>query len=77
LRTLIQMDSRPSQQEYEPARVSQSYALLGDTEQAFLWLNKAYEARFGLEFIKVNPAWDSIRSDPRYIKLLRRIGLPQ
>jgi eukaryotic-like serine/threonine-protein kinase len=77
LRTLIQMDSRPSQQEYDPARVSQSYALLGDPKQAFFWLDKAYEARFGLEFIKVNPAWDSIRSDPRYIKLLRRIGLPQ
>jgi len=76
LRTLIQMDSRPSQQEYDPARVSQSYALLGDTEQAFLWLDKAYEARFGLEFIKVDPAWDSIRSDPRYADLLRRIGLP-
>jgi 2-oxo-4-hydroxy-4-carboxy--5-ureidoimidazoline (OHCU) decarboxylase len=29
--------------------------LLGDKEHALLWLNKAYDARFGLSFIKVNP----------------------
>jgi eukaryotic-like serine/threonine-protein kinase len=77
LRTQIQINSNPSPKEYYPARVAQSYILLGDKEQAFVWLDKAYDARSGLNFIKVNPTWDPIRSDARFIDLLRRIGLPQ
>jgi hypothetical protein len=77
LRTMIQIDSNPSAKGYYPARVAQSYVLLGDKEQALMWLDKAYDARFGLDFIKVNPTWDSIRSDPRFADLLRRMGLPQ
>jgi serine/threonine protein kinase/tetratricopeptide (TPR) repeat protein len=77
LRTVIQINSNPSPKEYYPARVAQSYMLLGDKEQALVWLDKAYDARSGLNFIKVNPTWDSIRSDPRFGDLLRRMGLPQ
>jgi tetratricopeptide (TPR) repeat protein len=77
LRTMIQIHGNPSPREYYPARVAESYMLLGDKEQALVWLNKAYDAHFGLSFIKVNPTWDSIRSDSRYADLLRRMGLPQ
>jgi eukaryotic-like serine/threonine-protein kinase len=77
LRTMIQIYGNPSPKEYYPARVAEAYVLLGEKEQALVWLNKAYDARFGLNFIKVNPTWDSIRSDPRYADLLRRMGLPQ
>jgi len=53
------------------------YAGLGDKEQAFAWLNKAYEERSsGLYLLKVDPIWDPLRSDPRFSDLLRRIGLP-
>jgi tetratricopeptide (TPR) repeat protein len=75
LRTMIQINSNPSAKGYYPARVAGSYVLLGDKEQALVWLDKAYDARFGLDFIKVNPAWDAIRSDPRFADLLRRMGL--
>jgi hypothetical protein len=51
--------------------------LLGGKEQALVWLNKAYDAHFGLSFITVDPTWDSIRSDPRYEHLLRRMGLAE
>ena len=77
LQTMIQIHGNPSPGEYYPARVAESYMLLGDKEHALLWLNKAYDARFGLSFIKVNPTWDSIRSDSRYADLLHRMGLPQ
>jgi hypothetical protein len=77
LRTVIRINSNPSPKEYYAARVAQSYMLLGDNEQAFVWLDKAYNARSGLNVIKVNPTWDSIRSDPRFGDLLRRMGLPQ
>ena len=77
LRTMIQVNSDPSPKEYHPARVAEGYILLDDKDQALVWLNKAYDAHFGLNFIKVNPTWDSIHSDPRYADLLHRMGLPQ
>jgi TolB-like protein/DNA-binding winged helix-turn-helix (wHTH) protein/Flp pilus assembly protein TadD len=52
------------------------YAGLGDKDQAFTWLEKAYEERtFFLIWLKVEPRFDSLRDDPRYKDLLRRIGL--
>jgi serine/threonine protein kinase/Tfp pilus assembly protein PilF len=77
LRTMIQIYGNPSPKEYYPVRVAEGHMLLGDKELALVWLNKAYDARFGLTFIKINPMWDSIRSDPRFADLLRRMGLPQ
>ncbi len=55
----------------------QLYAALGDKQEAFKWLQKAYEARDGqLGFLKVNPFMDSLRSDPRFQDLLRRMNFP-
>ena len=54
------------------------YAQLGDKDNAFLWLERAYENRdFFLTFVKVDPQMDPLRSDPRFKDLLTRIGLPQ
>jgi TolB-like protein len=77
LRTTIQINGNPSSKHYDPAAVAQGYTLLGNRDQAFAWLDKAYEARLGLNFIKVNPVWDNLRSDPRFTDVLRRMGLPQ
>ncbi len=53
------------------------YAGLGEKDQAFVWLEKAYEERSSpLYMLKVDPKWDPLRSDPRFNDLLRRIGLP-
>jgi len=52
------------------------YAGLGDKDEAFAWLEKGYEERSTpLYFLKVDPIWDPLRSDPRFNDLLRRIGL--
>ncbi|HSE38713.1 MAG TPA: tetratricopeptide repeat protein, partial [Blastocatellia bacterium] len=52
------------------------YAGLEDRDQAFAWLEKAAEERFVvLASLKVDPVFDSLRSDPRFDKLLRRMGL--
>jgi len=52
------------------------YAGLGEKDQAFTWLEKAYEERSGfLPNLKVNPIWDPLRSDPRFADLIRRVGL--
>lgn len=53
------------------------YAVLGDKEHAFAWLEKAYQQRtHGMPFLKEDPTWDDIRSDPRFADLERRVGLP-
>jgi eukaryotic-like serine/threonine-protein kinase len=67
-----------SSQKYVPARgVAEIYIGLGDKQNAFAWLDKAMEQRNGWLFhIKSNPRYDSLRSDPRYADLVRRIGLP-
>ena len=58
--------------------VAAVYAGLGDKEQAFAWLEKDFQARSGdLVRIKWYPAFDSIRNDPRFKDLLKRIGIPE
>ena len=50
---------------------------MGDANQAFEWLDKAYEERSGfLPYIKCDRRFNPLHSDPRYQKLLERIGLP-
>ena len=56
--------------------IAYDYASLGDKEQTFAWLDKAAaEKSGGLEFIKIVAALDPWRKDPRYLDLLKRIGL--
>ena len=52
------------------------YAALGNNDAAFEYLDKAYASRnFFLPFLKVDPALDPLRSDPRFAALLKRIGV--
>jgi TolB-like protein/Tfp pilus assembly protein PilF len=52
------------------------YFALGENDQGFKWLDKAYEdLDGGLYNIKVNPFYDSVRSDPRFTALLKKMGL--
>jgi serine/threonine protein kinase/tetratricopeptide (TPR) repeat protein len=54
------------------------YAGLGDKDQAFAWLEKDFQARSGLlSRTRWWVSFESLRSDPRYADLLRRMGLPQ
>jgi len=68
-----------SVRQYVPAdRIALIYAGLGDKDEAFAWLEKAYDERsFNMTWLKVEPRWDSLRSDPRFADLVRRLGLPQ
>jgi TolB-like protein/DNA-binding winged helix-turn-helix (wHTH) protein/Flp pilus assembly protein TadD len=50
------------------------YMGLGEKDQAIAWLEKAYEERFNPSVLR-RPAFDPLRSDPRFQNLLRRIGL--
>jgi serine/threonine protein kinase/Tfp pilus assembly protein PilF len=61
---------------YFPYQVAEDYARLGDKEAAFTWLHRCFEERAGMNFVKFDPAFDSLHSDPRFADLLRRMGLP-
>jgi hypothetical protein len=59
-----------------PPALANVYIGLGDKDQAFFWLEKAYQGRsYYLAYLKVFPADDPLRSDPRLDDLLRRMGL--
>ena len=61
-----------------PTLLVQIYIGLGETDQAFKCLEEIYAGRYPLMlYLKVDPAFDSVRSDPRFADLLRRVGLPQ
>ena len=50
--------------------------VLGEKDEAFTWLEKAFQDRdMRLCRLKVDPRWDSMRSEPRFIEMLKRIGL--
>ncbi len=67
-----------SKESFVPALfVALVYAGLEDKDQAFTWLEKAYEERFNrLAYLKVEALWDPLRSDTRFAALLRRVGIP-
>jgi tetratricopeptide (TPR) repeat protein len=52
------------------------YTGLGDKDRAFEWLEKGYEQRTQYVYrLKREPMFDSLRSDPRYAELLRKMNL--
>ena len=75
MKIIEQLEAR-DQNHSADANIALSYVGLGDQDQAIDWLNKAYEARFNPSIL-MRPAFDPLRSDARYMDLLRRIGLLQ
>ncbi|MFX0198907.1 MAG: FlgO family outer membrane protein [Candidatus Hodarchaeota archaeon] len=56
--------------------IAWSYTGLGEIEQAFVWLERAYEEHSPMFInLKVDPRFDSVRSDPRLKALLKKVGL--
>lgn len=68
-----------SKTEYVSAyEIAAIYAGLGDRDRAFDWLQKAYEERSSfLVYCRIDPRMRSLRSDPRFQDLLRRMNFPQ
>jgi TolB-like protein/DNA-binding winged helix-turn-helix (wHTH) protein len=72
-------------QAFVPVNIAEAYAILGDKDRAFYWLEQAYARHdigmastdMEMYFLKTDFLFDPIRTDPRFKDLLRRIGLPQ
>jgi len=60
-----------------PYSIASVYARLGDKEQTLSWLEKAYREHDAyVVYLKIDPQFDSFRSEARVVDLMRRIGLP-
>ena len=78
LKTLADLESLAERRYSSPVRSACIYAGLGDKERAFEWLEKGYVGRSDhLTQLKTEPMFDSLRSEPRFGDLMRRVGLPQ
>jgi len=75
LRKLFEITKDPSSPDYYPFDAASYAALLGEKDVAFKFLELAYRQHQGIVFLKVEPQLDNIRSDPRYLDLLKRVGL--
>jgi len=61
-----------------PYNIAALYAGLGKKEEAFKWLNTAYQERdWQMESLKTDFLLDPLRSDQRFAEMVRRVGLPQ
>jgi tetratricopeptide (TPR) repeat protein len=73
LNDLLEQDARAGR----PVAVATVYIGLGDNEHALEWLEKAYQRRSPyLCRVRQGSEFESLRSDPRFKDLLRRLGLP-
>jgi TolB-like protein/tetratricopeptide (TPR) repeat protein len=76
-RGFLRKDAAYSEAQHDYNSAASDYALLGDKDAAFTALNKAFSIRTAVLFIKIDPGYDNLRSDPRFADLLHRIGLPE
>jgi len=76
--TLAELKRLSKKQYVSPFDIAGVLIGLGENDEAFKWLDKALAERVWIMgFIKVEPVFDGLRSDERYLSLVRRIGLTQ
>ena len=76
--TLAKLQEQSKVRYVSPSSVAFVFAALDDKEQAFAWLEKAFQVHDGvLVRLKVDSRYDKLRSDPRFAEMMRKMGLPQ
>jgi hypothetical protein len=61
-----------------PYNIAVIYAGLGEKNQVFDWLDQAYKERsyYMAVYLTTDARLDSLRSDPRFVELRQKVGLP-
>ncbi len=78
VKILAELEELSKQRYVSPFFIAVVYAGLDEKDAAFEWLEKASAERsYWMPSLKVNPQLDSLRDDPRFADLLRRVGFPQ
>jgi tetratricopeptide (TPR) repeat protein len=76
LKALDEIHQMSTQEYVSPYYIALVHIGLGNTEEAFIWLEKALEDRVSMMVeLRTDPKFDIIRSDPRYMNLLAKVGL--
>jgi tetratricopeptide (TPR) repeat protein len=75
IKIITDLESRHPANYSVDADIALIYMGLDDRDEAISRLNKAFDARFKASILR-RPAFDPLRSDPRFQDLLRRMGLP-
>jgi TolB-like protein/Tfp pilus assembly protein PilF len=77
-RAVVEDLVRISNQRYVPGySIANAFNGLGDRENALAWLERGFQEHdVRLIFLKVDPKWNNLRSEPRFQDLMRRVGLP-
>ncbi len=75
----LQKDEEDAKRTYVSAfGIAISYAMVGNADRAFEWLERAYEDRDGgMVRLNVEPRFDTLRSDPRFGALLKKVGFQE
>ena len=74
---LSELEEEARTKPVSPVEIAVVHAGLGQGEQCFQWLARAFEGRDPLlAYLAVDPRFDRYRPDPRFQDLLRRIGFP-
>jgi DNA-binding winged helix-turn-helix (wHTH) protein/tetratricopeptide (TPR) repeat protein len=77
-RVLQELQARAAQSYVALHNTAMIYAALGERDQAFAWLEDAFQKHAGWLFcLKVDARLDGLRDDPRFAELVRRFGLTQ
>jgi tetratricopeptide (TPR) repeat protein len=75
-RTIAELEEHVQENGVGRYEIALVYAGMGNTQEAFKWLEEAYNAHdVGLLYLKIDPCLDPLRSDPRFDDLVRRVGL--
>jgi TolB-like protein/DNA-binding winged helix-turn-helix (wHTH) protein/Tfp pilus assembly protein PilF len=75
--TLAELETMSKSRYVTPYGVALVYAGMGKNDEAFRRLNQAFDDRaHWLVWIRLDPRWDSLRSDQRYTEMIRRMGFP-
>jgi hypothetical protein len=74
--SLEKLEEINRQQGMDAGTLAWTYASMGNREEALKWLEKGHEQHSNsMTALKVDPTYDSLRKEPKFQELLRRVGL--
>ena len=74
---LHSLESKSQFNYVSPYLIASICSQLGEKDEAFNWLEKAFDRRDGISYMVADPMMDPLRSDPRFAHLIQRLHLPQ
>jgi len=75
-RSLVELEELSTKRYIRAEVLAAGYAALGNHDRAFEWLDRGLEARSaGLIYLAVEPAYEALRADPRFVRLAEKVGV--